>query len=219
MYRQLAALVAAFTVAASFAVVTPSTVHAAEPTTLAPCRNSDLDDVSFRIPKNRHKSRPHGVRKLKIASHFSRELHFQVRFGQDVRYTTSDPQNQADWGKLLGFTTNRIHKNSIRLGWSWDPVAERVRLGYYGYLDSQRTMPLLASVALGEWADVTMKFDDGGMSLSVNGIEHSVRGNTGVSGWVTTWLLRTAYFGGDEKAPHTMHIDVRGIVVDGGCER
>ncbi len=186
-----------------------------------PCRNSNLDDVDFRIPRKRHKSRPHGVRKLHLGKRFSRELHFQVRFGDDVRYTTADPQNQADWGKLLGFTTNRIHKNSIRLGWAWDPRTERVNLGYYGYLDGKRTMPQLTSVALGEWADVTIKFDDGGMSLSVNGIEHSERGSLGVADWVpvSTWLLRTAYFGGDEKAPHTMHIDVRGIVVDEGCSR
>lgn len=60
-----------------------------------------------------------------------------------------------------------------------------------------------------------------GMSLSVNGIEHSERGGLGVAGWVpvSTWLLRTAYFGGDEKAPHTMHIDVRGVVVDDVCRR
>jgi len=87
--------------------------------------------------------------------------------------------------------------------------------------DGQRTMPQLTTVALGEWADVPIKFDDGGMSLSVNGIEHSVRGSLGVAGWVpvSTWLLRTAYFGRDEKAPHTMHIDVRSIVVDGACAR
>ena len=199
-------------------LVTSSTAFAETP---GPCTSANLDDVSFRIPKKRHKSRPHGVRKLKLAKTFSRELHFQVRFNDDFRYTTADPQNQADWGKLLGFTTNRIHKNSIRLGWSWDPVKARVRLGYYGYLDGKRTMPELTTVALGEWADVTIRFDEGGMSLSVNGIEHSERGSLGVAGWVpvSTWLLRTAYFGGDEKAPHTMHIDVRGVVVDDVCRR
>lgn len=198
-----------------------ATSGSARAETPGPCTNTTLDDVSFRIPNKRHNSRPHGVRKLKLAKTFARELHFQVRFGDDFRYTTADPQNQADWGKLLGFTTNRIHKNSIRLGWSWDPVAGRVRLGYYGYLDGRRTMPELTTVALGEWADVTIRFDDGGMSLSVNGIEHSERGSLGVADWVpvSTWLLRTAYFGGDEKAPHTMHIDVRGLVVDDACRR
>lgn len=186
-----------------------------------PCRNANFDDVGFRIPEGRHKSRPNGIRRLQLKKTFSREQHFQVRFGDGVRYTTADPQNQSDWGKLLGFTTNRIHKNSIRLGWSWDPVAQRVRLGYYGYLDGQRTMPELTTVALGEWADVTIRFDDGGMSVSVNGVEHAERGSLGVADWVpvSTWFLRTAYFGGDEKAPHTMHIDVRGLVVDEACQR
>ena len=186
-----------------------------------PCSNPSIDDVSFRIPAKRHKSKPHGVRRLKLAKTFSRELHFQVSFGDGVRYTTADPQNQSDWNKLLGFTTNRIHKNSIRLGWSWNPATQRVRLGYYGYLDGARVMPQLTSVALGEWADVTIRFDDGGMSLSVNGVEHSERGSLGIASWVpvSTWFLRTAYFGGDEKAPHTMDLDVRGIVLDEGCQR
>ncbi len=221
MFRWTLPLVIALVASSVVTGPLSSRAVAAEGDTLGACRNTDFDDVSFRIPNNRHKSRPHGVRRLKLAKHFSRELHFQVRFNSDVRYTTADPQNQADWGKLLGFTTNRIHKNSIRLGWAWDPATERVNLGYYGYLDSQRTMPKLTSVALGEWADVTIRFDDGGMSLSVNGIEHSERGSLGVASWVpvSTWFLRTAYFGGDEKTPHTMHIDVRGIVLDDPCER
>jgi len=199
-----------------FVGVDPGTAFAADP-----CRNTDLNDVNFRIAKDKHKSRPNGVRKLKLAKSFSRQLHFQVRFGEDTRYTTSDPNNQADWGKLMGFTTNRIHKNSIRLGWAWNPSAQKVDLGFYGYLDGQRTMERLTSVTPGEWADVSIRFDDGGQSLSVNGIEKSVRGDLGVAGWVpvSTWLLRTAYFGGDEKAPHTMHIEVRGIVVDDACQR
>jgi hypothetical protein len=197
-------------------VISPGASFAADP-----CTNTDLNDVNFRIPKNKHKSRPNGVRKLKLKKSFSRQLHFQVRFGEDTRYTTSDPRNQSDWGKLLGFTTNRIHKNSIRLGWAWNPSNQKIDLGFYGYLDGQRTMARLTSVPTGEWADVSIRFDDGGMSLSVNGIEKSVRGDLGVAGWapVSTWLLRTAYFGGDEKAPHTMHIDVRGIVVDDACQR
>lgn len=186
-----------------------------------PCRNANLDDIGFKIERNRHKSKPHGVRKLHLGKSFSRQLHFQVRFREDVRYTTADPQNQSDWGKLMGFTTNRIHKNSIRLGWAWNPRTERVSLGYYGYLDSKRTMPELAQVPLGQWADVSITFDDGGMSLEVDGHRHEERGGLGVASWVpvSTWLLRTAYFGGQEKAPHTLHIDVRGVVVDAPCQR
>lgn len=184
-----------------------------------PCQNPNFDPIGFRIEKKEHHSHPHGFRRLKLAKTFSRRLHFQVRFQQDIRYTTADPQNQADWGKLLGFTSNRIHKNSIRLGWAWNPTTNKVDLGYYGYLDSKRTMPLLTSVAPDEWADVAITFDDGGMSVEVNGVRHEERGSNGVSGPVSSWFLRTAYFGGDEKAPHMIHIDVRGIVVDEDCQR
>jgi hypothetical protein len=190
----------------------------------APCSNPTMQDVTFRIGKDRHKGRPNGVRKLQLKRSFSRELHFQVRFKDDVRYTTADPRNQGDWNKLLGFTTNRIHKNSVRLGWAFDPSlgeSGEVRLGFYGYLDGVRTMERLGSVPLNEWADVSIRFDTGGMSVRVGQNEKVVRGDLGVADWVpvSTWLLRTAYFGGDEKAPHTMHIEVRNLVVDEACRR
>lgn len=197
-----------------------STPASAEP----PCTNPNLSDVGFRIAKGRHKGRPNGVRRLQLKRSFSRELHFQVRFKDDVRYTTADPRNQGDWNKLLGFTTNRIHKNSVRLGWAFDPSlgeSGEVRLGFYGYLDGVRTMERLGSVPLNAWADVSIRFDSGGMSVRVGDKEKTVRGDLGVADWVpvSTWLLRTAYFGGDEKAPHTMHIEVRNLVVDEPCRR
>lgn len=190
----------------------------------APCTNPNLSDVTFRIAKDRHKGRPNGVRKLQLKCSFSRELHFQVRFRDDVRYTTADPRNQGDWNKLLGFTTNRIHKNSIRLGWAFDPSlgeSGEVRLGFYGYLDGVRTMERLGSVPLNAWADVSIRFDSGGMSVRVGDKEKTVHGDLGVADWVpvSSWLLRTAYFGGDEKAPHTMHVEVRNLVLDEACRR
>jgi hypothetical protein len=186
-----------------------------------PCLNPNMDDIAFKIGKNRHKSCPSGVRRLVMGRSFSRQQHFQVRFRDDVRYTTTDPQNQWDWNKLLGFTTNRIHKNSLRLGWRWDPTAQLVRLGFYGYRDSKRTMVDLASVPIGTWADVSITFSDTAMSVTVNGVTHQETGDLGVADWVSvsTWFQRTAYFGGDEKAPHTMHIDIRGLVLDEACRR
>jgi len=186
---------------------------------IEPCRNPNLDDVTFKIERGKHNSKPRGVRKLKLRSTFSRSLHFQVRFGADARYTTADPQNQSDWNKLLGFTTNRIHKNSIRLGWAWSPSRSKVDLGYYGYLDGVRTMRPLSSVSIGEWADVAITFDDGGMSVTVDGVRHEERGDLDVWGPVSTWLSRSAYFGGQEEAPHTIRIEVRGVVLDEACQR
>lgn len=206
------------------ALVFVGLVSATPASAAPPCSNPNLSDVTFRIAEGRHKGRPNGVRKLQLKRSFSRELHFQVRFRDDVRYTTADPRNQGDWNKLLGFTTNRIHKNSIRLGWAFDPSlgeSGEVRLGFYGYLDGVRTMERLDSVPLNEWADVSIRFDTGGMSVRVGDKEKTVRGDLGVADWVpvSTWLLRTAYFGGDEEAPHTMHIEVRNLVVDEACRR
>ena len=186
----------------------------------APCTNPNLDDITFKIERERHKSRPRGVRKLKLARTFSRDLYFQVRFRSDARYTTATPSNQYDWNKLLGFTTNRIHKNSLRLGWRWNPTRAKFDLGFYGYRDSVRTMPELTSVDADTWVDVHIHFSDTRMAITADGVTHEETGAMGVDwGPISTWLMRTAYFGGDEKSPQTMHIDVRGITVDRDCAR
>lgn len=204
------------TLCAALLVSSAPVAHAGDP-----CTNPNLADVTFRVREGKHKARPNGVRRLNLGRRYARELHFQVRFRDDARYTTSSPGNQADWNKLLGFTTNRIHKNSVRLGWAWNPGRNAMDLGFYGYLDGVRTMARLTSVALNAWADVSIRFWDGGMAVTVDGITKEVLGDDGVADWVpvSTWLLRTAYFGGDEKAPHAMHIDVRGLVVDEACQR
>lgn len=186
-----------------------------------PCQNTNLDDRHFVIKKGKHNGRPQSVVKWKLKRDFSRTLHFQVRFDASVRYATQDPQNQHDWNKIMGVTTYRIHKNSIRLGWRYNPKTDRVELGYYGYLGGARTMPMLTSVALGEWADVSLGMDNDSMFVEVNGVRHEETGDLKLPSVLptSTWILATAYFGGDEKAPQTISVDVRGIVADEGCTR
>ena len=189
----------------------------------ARCKNPNRPDIAFTLDAGGHDGTPWRLAALKVGTTFTRTLAFQVRFADDVRYATVDPVNQWDWNKLMGFTTYDNHQDSIRLGWRYNPATDRVELGYYGYLAGVRTMPMLTSVAIGEWADVSMTLSNNGMSLTANGHSHGESGSLsaflGIP-WlpVTTVLTETIYFGGDEVAQQTIHADVRGVVVDRPCQ-
>ncbi|TNF26527.1 MAG: hypothetical protein EP329_21175 [Deltaproteobacteria bacterium] len=203
--------------AALLVALTAGPALAAEP----PCTNTNVDARDFVIKRGKHDARPKGVRKLQLRKSFSRTLHFQIRFDSSVRYATADPQNQHDWNKVMGFTTYLIHKNSIRLGWRYNPTTDLVELGYYGYLARQRGSKLLDAIPIGAWADVELGMDTERMYVTVNGVTHEQSGDMDLSSWlpIGTVALVTAYFGGDEKAPQAIRVEVRGIVVDDSCER
>ena len=169
---------------------------------------------NFRIPAGKHEGfLEGGVRDVHLGTKVNRTLHFQARFDSDVPYLTSAASDQMDWCKLMGLTTNRIHETSIRLGWRWNPATKLVELGFYGYVEGNRIDQQLAAVPLSQWADVTLHMDNNGLSVTVNGNTKTVQQSLGFSSWIptTSWVLLTAYFGGNETAPHDIHIDVQNI--------
>ena len=168
---------------------------------------------NFHLKAGEHGAEEGGLRALHLGVKQDRTLRFKVKFSANVPYTTRAASNQSDWNKLMGITTNRIHRNSIRLGWAWNPTSGQVDLGYYGYTQGTRTMPKLTSVALETWVDVEIHLDNGGERVIAGGIKHEERSSLGLSGWIPTmtWVLCTAYFGGDEKAPHDMDVQVKDL--------
>ena len=167
----------------------------------------------FRIKKNRHRATRGGPKKLRVGRR-SRRVGYRVRFESNVPYRTRDAGNQNDWNKLVGISTSRIHHNSIRLGWRWNPNRDRVELGFYGYLRGDRTFRKIAEVRTGQWIDVELVLDPNRLSVRAGSGYHEVVGDLGLNGLTSTWALVTAYFGGDEKAPHDMNITVRDLDVD-----
>jgi hypothetical protein len=115
----------------------------------------------------------------------------------------------------MGITAVDIHGNSIRTGWRYEPSTDQIELGFYGYRDGVRISQQLTEVDLEEWVDVTLEFTEDRYYAEVNGHAHEVAGPSDPGLFDrTTWVLRTAYFGGDETAPHDIHIDVRDVWTD-----
>jgi hypothetical protein len=173
-----------------------------------------LPDFDARIKKGSHDdTNLWGPRCLNLSTRTDRTVTFRAQFTASCRYRTTSSQNQLDWNKLMGITTARIHHNSIRLGWRYNPTTDKIDLGFYGYAKGARIMQPITSIDIGAWADVRLRMHRNGLEVEVNGQKHVENRALGLSSIfpTPTWVLRTAYFGGDETAPQDMLILVRSI--------
>jgi len=184
----------------------------------APAIARTLADVTLRIHQGCHyDTRLFGARALELSLHTERSLAFDVMFPASDAYTTQNPANQDAWNKVMGISTARIHHNSIRLGWRWLPNENKMELGFYGYLKGQRIMEPLVKVAPGAWTPVEIRMSGPrGLSVEAGGVKYERNEALGFSALfpTPTWILETAYFGGQETAPHDLAIQVRNIVVN-----
>ncbi len=174
------------------------------------------DERTLTVPAGRHDSLLPRLLKVRVKTQVDRTVSFQARFTASAAYLTSDPGNQADWNKLMGITTNRIHHNSIRLGWRWLPGSGLIELGFYGYIRGERISHALTTVPLDTWVDVTLRLHNGGLSATAGPATYDQKKDLRLSPIIptTTWILETVYFGGDEKAPHDIAVKVRQIAID-----
>src|SRR5947208_1684088 len=86
-------------------------------------------DFVIKSGHHRDSTRGSGPKSPKLGKK-TRTVTFKVLFTPSTAYKTSSPH----WNKLMGITTNRIHHNSIRLGWAYVPAENKMSLGFYGYL-------------------------------------------------------------------------------------
>ncbi len=176
-------------------------------------RGGALGDIDFRIPRGAHEGVPRGIADVCLSWRVDRFLSFEVLFPRSAAYLTADPSNQLDWNKLLGITTPWIHRNSIRLGWRWLPAEGKMELGFYGYARGRRIEQALAKVDLDTWVPVTLRLHNGGLSAEAAGARYEHHEHLGLAAILPalTVILETAYFGGDETAPHDIDVFVRNI--------
>lgn len=174
------------------------------------------DEITFAIPAGKHGDAGGlGLRKPQFKRHVDRTLTFKARFTDSAAYVTALPSNQGDWNKLMGISTNRIHRNSIRLGWRWLPGESLMQLGFYGYIKGERISAALTKVPLNEWVDVSLRLHNDGLTATAGGVSYIKLAGLGLSRVIPTmtWVLQTAYFGGDETAPHGIAVQVKDVAV------
>lgn len=157
--------------------------------------------LDYRIAAGGHES---DLRSLRLFE--EDEMAFQFVFDSSAIYQTSDPANQKDWNKLMGFSDcGSFHQqNSIRLVWRY--LEENIEIGEYRYTDGVRQFSTLTAVLPGDTGQAYMGALENRYLIRVNEAEverpRNCSSRTG-----SYWLY--PYFGGDEVAPHDILIQVR----------
>jgi len=135
-------------------------------------------------------------------------MNFMARFDQSAVYTTIDPVNQYDINKLWGFSEGFSNSfNSARVGWAYNNGA--LRLYGYVYAKGVRHSREITTVAIGTDVSCSIRLSGSSYVFTVNGVSVSLpRGTTTTR---ASGLQQYPYFGGDERAPQDIRIQVRPI--------
>jgi hypothetical protein len=136
----------------------------------------------------------------------SGEMRFAARFDQSAVYTTIDPVNQYDINKLWGFSEGFNNQyNSARIGWAYNDGA--LRLYGYVYAKGVRYSKEITPVSIGSEIPCSIKLNGSSYILTANGVSVTLpRGTTTTK---ASGLQQYPYFGGDEKAPQDIRIQVK----------
>lgn len=135
------------------------------------------------------------------------QMKFRVRFDSTAIYTTTDPENQEDINKLWGFSDNgqQHHEYSARMGWRWSGGA--LRLFGYVYNEGRMTSKEITTVHIGAVAVCRIVVQEGSYLFEVNDQQVSLPRKAATAKAKGYQLY--PYFGGDEVAPHEVHIWLR----------
>ena len=133
-------------------------------------------------------------------------MNFMARFDQSAIYTTIDPVNQYDINKLWGFSEGFSNSfNSARVGWAYNDGA--LRLYGYVYAKGVRYSREITTVAIGSDITCSIRLNGSSYVITANGVSVTLpRGTTTTR---ASGLQQYPYFGGDERAPQDIRIQVR----------
>lgn len=135
-----------------------------------------------------------------------REMRARVTFHKDCEYYLNE-QDQHDINKLFGYSFGHHHKNSLRIGWRYDRDRKQIEVVSYIYIDGVRqTERHLAWCEFEETYDMYIENSEDYANMLVynfTGICVPFKSRLGVS------YPLSLYFGGNNTAPHDMHIDLK----------
>ena len=137
------------------------------------------------------------------------EMKFEVKFDSSAMYKTKLEENQYDINKLFGFSDNNAehHQYSARIGWAWNDNA--LRLYAYVYNQGIRESKEIGTIAIGSIANCSIKVEGNLYIFKVNSLQVEMPRLSETKKAIGYQLY--PYFGGDEAAPHPIHIWIRMI--------
>lgn len=135
------------------------------------------------------------------------ELKFTVKFDSSAIYQTIDPANQVDINKLYGFSDNNAsHQQfSARFGWRWRN--SQLQIFAYDYNNGVMSFLQIGTVNIGEENNCSIKVVGNTYVFTLNQTSITMpRESTTLTG---SGYKLYPYFGGNEMAPHDIHIWIK----------
>lgn len=174
---------------------------------LARCEKFDTHQwMPFTIQQGKHYPDKIFINRIPSRDGCYTELNFQFYF-PDTSYIYDIGDNQSDWNKLFGITpfVNTIHEYSIRVVWRW--FNNKLQIGYYIYMpESPKVIKgVITTTSRDIINDATIMVWDNMIVIRVNEDDFTYFDGKSCPGWWTSM----PYFGGDEVAPHDIHISLK----------
>jgi hypothetical protein len=118
--------------------------------------------------------------------------------------------------KLFGFSFGLfgVHKNSVRFGWKYDTVNFEIDIYRYVYRDGILRKSLLHFVEFDEEFTVSFEFErliDSSWNIAMYINDEFIGRECFGSNLPKLLLTLGFYFGGNSRAPHTMHIQSKKV--------
>lgn len=131
------------------------------------------------------------------------KLKFKALFDSSAIYRTVDAANQGDINKLYGVSdcNSYHHNNSARFGWRWHQ--NQLEIWAYCYVNGERFSTFLDTVALGEFNEYEIMFEDDQYVFRLNNKKETMA--RACQAQAKGYKL-FPYFGGDEAAPQNISI-------------
>ncbi|MCG8477130.1 MAG: hypothetical protein MI784_16815 [Cytophagales bacterium] len=152
-------------------------------------------------PKGKHSA------KIKVKQVTNSKHYYRVVFDETARYDLGNA-NQMDLNKLFGVSGSfaHHHSESARIAWRWNVQKEKIEIFSYLYLDGTRVSEPLGEVAANEPFVCGIELTSTGYRLFFNQQEREYKASGGA---VQFRYMLHPYFGGDETAPHDIHIRMK----------
>lgn len=152
----------------------------------------------------------HWKNESKIDGSFYRNLEFDFMFDDNCQYVLTDSYQwqQLYKQKVVKLCTNQNNetKNSLRIGWCWNPQLNKIQLAFYAHINHLQSpwgneagrehILLQKDINTGQWVHVKMAIGKKGMYMSID--DQSVIVSRDIYSWSpggeTTFVRANSYF-------------------------
>ena len=158
--------------------------------------------IDYLIAAGQHYANQNGYQPVNIST-----LSFTVRFDSSALYHSVETVNQEDINKLYGFADNNANHEqySARIGWNW--ARNALRLYAYVYNAGVRSSQEIGTISIGAEHSCSIKVVANQYQFTVDKLSISMPRSSQTTEGAGYRLF--PYFGGDETAPHDIHIVIR----------